>query len=473
MRPGTSQRIDTMTASKKSGLTPGSYWAALLALVLSAPAPMRGEEAEAHAGTLKAWEIYGSVRMENAYWQRYKWYEYRGGADRDGDGVVDSLFTLDTLPSTRLQSGLQNNSYFGVRGKGEKFGYGFEMGLGLFIQGVGLEGQTWDERNFSQNKRQSTLLRKIYGDWYINDRATLRIGQDWTPANFFISNQSFNSDAGLGYSGILYTGRRPLIKVSLGDDRASLAWKTEAALVRPDAAPLPGNSFGTSNGYLQQTEEKLPKFELAGELGYRRGSLEAKTKIVGGISRYDAVIYKEDEPTLKKDLRATIKSDLLGAYVDLRVWKLGAAFTYARGGNLASYGVWLGNPDASLNDPSMKMFYPSFSVMDSSGVAKMANATARLGGLVVSCYAFPWLTWEAGAGMVEADHEDPSIKSMRVLNAFERKAFYTNLQLTVANGHFLIVPEISYSDFGGFKKSRTQEAGGRWYSYGLKLELDV
>lgn len=439
---------------------------------LGAALPLRAEEEEAHAGTLQAWEMYGSVRLESAYWQRYKWYEYRE-VDTDKDNVKDSIFLLDSLPSTRLQNGLQNNSYFGVRGKGEKFGYGFEMGLGAFVQGVGLDGQSWDERSLTQNRRQSTLLRKIYGDWYINKHVSLRIGQDWTPANFFISNQVFNSDAGLGYSGILYTGRRPLVKLSLADARYSVGWKAEGALIKPDALPLPGNSFGTSNGYLQKTEEKLPKFEFSGEFGYRGGIFDAKTKLVAGLSRYDAVIYKEDEPSAPKDVRATVNSHLYGAFVDVRIWKLGAAFTYSAGKNLSSYGVWQGNPDASLNDPSMRMFFPTYAVLDSGGVPRMSDATSRQGGVVLSAYALPWLTWEAGAGLIKADHEDPTVKSSRVLNAFDRKAYYTNLQFTVADGHFLIVPEFSFSDFGGFKKSRTEEAGGQWYSYGLKLELDI
>ncbi len=133
----------------------------------------------------------------------------------------------------------------------------------------------------------------------------------------------------------------------------------------------------------------------------------------------------------------------------------------------------MGNPEASLNDPSMKMFFPSYTVLDTTGVARMADADTRQGGLVLSLYALPWLTWEAGGGLIKADHADPTVRSMGVLNAFDRRAYYTNIQLSVADGHFLIVPEISFSDFGGFKKSRTEEAGGQWYSYGLKLELDI
>src|SRR3989338_8745779 len=115
-------------------------------------------------------------------------------------------------------------------------------------------------------------MRKIYGDWYINQYATLRIGQDWNIANFFISNQVFNSDAGLGYSGILYTGRKPQLKLSVGGKYLeAMSWKAQAAIIKEDVYNLP-SSFGVS-GYLGTTEEKLPKFEFGGEVGYEISKL--------------------------------------------------------------------------------------------------------------------------------------------------------------------------------------------------------
>ena len=311
---------------KKNQRTIGSLSLSLLLVVTSLRlADVRAEEQEAHTGTLKNWELYGSVRMEGAYWQRYKWYEHLDpltaarinydSLKSEGfivsKGGMDSVL-LDTLPVTQLRMGLQNNSYFGVRGKGDRFGFCFEMGLGAFLQDVGLLGtQQSDisELSLSSSKRQSTVLRKVYGDWYIlKDRGkgidylTLRIGQDWNIANFFPSGQVFNSDAGLGYSGILYTGRKPQVKLSLGNkEHTSVPWNIQAAVIKQDLYTVP--NYGT-NGYLQKTEEELPKFEFGGQEHFY---LETQASLaLPGMSGFMAKSY---ESALKKDFY-TLKEEV-------------------------------------------------------------------------------------------------------------------------------------------------------------------
>ncbi len=403
---------------KKNQRTIGSLSLSLLLVVTSLRlADVRAEEQEAHTGTLKNWEPYGSVRMEGAYWQRYKWYEHLDpltaarinydSLKSEGfivsKGGMDSVL-LDTLPVTQLRMGLQNNSYFGVRGKGDRFGFCFEMGLGAFLQDVGLLGtQQSDisELSLSSSKRQSTVLRKVYGDWYIlKDRGkgidylTLRIGQDWNIANFFPSGQVFNSDAGLGYSGILYTGRKPQVKLSLGNkEHTSVPWNIQAAVIKQDLYTVP--NYGT-NGYLQKTEEELPKFEFGGQAGYKFSNLlNVNATVVGGVTQYSVVVYKEDEPTLAKDRRHAVKSNLFGVNLELGVWKTRTNLVYSTGQNMLTYGVWVGNPDASLADAQMRMFLPSYD----NTADKVLNAKGWQGGLVFNVQPLSWLAWEIGGGM--------------------------------------------------------------------------
>jgi hypothetical protein len=494
---------------KKNQRIVGSLSLSLLLVVTSLRlADVRAEEQEAHTGILKNWDIYGSVRLEGAYWIRYKGYDKLDSSQASkldfdklkSDGYIgkrggkDSVL-LDTVPIKSLRMGLQNNSYFGVRGKGDKFGFCFEMGLGSFLQGVGLGGTDQDQLSelyLTSNKRQSTMLRKIYGDWYINDYATLRIGQDWNIANFFISDQVFNSDAGLGYSGVLYTGRRPQVKLmGSGKTNSQFNWKAEAAVIKQDVYTVGSMNLKSKTA---NPEEKLPKFEFGGEIGYKISDLiKLKTKVVGGFTQYDLVIYKEDfsaDPSVTSDIRAKVKSNLLAINANLDIWKVSTRFSYAQGQNLATYGVWMGNPDASLTDEGMRMFMPSYSETgDTTGAGlgypngnptgspprDILNANTRQGGLVVHVDALSWLGVEAGAGKIIADHDDPTImtNAKQKVNGLDRWAFYTNLQFTTAGGHFLIVPEYSYSDFGGFPKKGSDEGGGIWESYGLKLELDI
>jgi len=492
-----------MTRLKKNGFSILS--SAFLVAVFSSLSPVRisAEEAEAHKGTLQNWEMYGSVRLQGAYWNRYKWYKKVNNimlsqcclTRSDSDAFLAKYpigsTMLDTLPTTRFQMGLQNNSYFGVRGKGEKFGFGFEMGLSTFLEDIGLDvgstGTTAD-LSLSQRKRQSTFLRKIYGDWFINDLMSLRIGQDWNLANFFISNQIFNHDAGLGYSGVLYTGRRPQLKLTVGRKQGqSLTWKTQAAIIKQDMYTLPSN-FGVNS----TTEEKVPKLEFGADIEYEISDLIGiGAKGVGGLTQYDAVIYHESDPNnplmAGGDRRSTIKSNLFGINMDLRVWKAKASVCYARGQNLGSYGVWLGNPDAPITDPSMVMFFPwPDAVVDTAGVPtgkyKISNAKTWQAGAVLNVQPLSWLAVEAGYGTVRADHEDttfiPSLSynpanSTGNLNAMKRFAYYANLQFLMAEGHLQIIPEYSFTDLGGFQGSKSNEAGGKWHSFALKLELDI
>jgi hypothetical protein len=326
------------------------------------------------------------------------------------------------------------------------------------------------------------MLRKIYGDWFINPLVSIRIGQDWNIANFFMSNQIFESDAGLGYCGILYTGRRPQVKLTVVNQKETFDWKVETAIVKQDVNAFPGTSLSDVSGFLQKTEEKLPKFEIGGEIGYRVSDLaEAKLKVVGGLTQYDVLIYKEDQPNLKKNLRIPIKSNLMGLRADLKVWKATLGFTYAQIQNPASYGVWVGNPNASLGELGMVMFFPAYSEIDTLRGPEVLNSHTQQGGLVLNVQPFSWLAWEAGAGMVKAKHDDTVTISRPysasnpggTVNAMTRWAYYTNLQFSAADGHFHIVPEFSLSDFGGFTKNKGQDGGGKLYSYALKVELDI
>ena len=126
--------------------------------------------------------------------------------------------------------------------------------------------------------------------------------------------------------------------------------------------------------------------------------------------------------------------------------------------------------------PSYTQVSPADTTAGGQPIKGIANAHSKQGGLVVNVQALPWLAWEAGAGRINATHDEASIVTNAKTNGKEgqmRWAFYTNLQLTVADNHLQIVPEFSFSDFGGYLKKGSDEGGGKLYSYGLKLELDI
>ena len=53
-------------------------------------------------------------------------------------------------------------------------------------------------------------------------------------------------------------------------------------------------------------------------------------------------------------------------------------------------------------------------------------------------------------------------------NAFtsqEMTAYYANVQLSFLENHFKVVPEVSFSDFGG--------SAGKWLASGVKIQMDM
>jgi hypothetical protein len=453
-----------------------------LVMLMMGSVNINAEEKVSHKGTLEKWEFYGSVRLETSWWQRYRWYN-EDPRDPDSNFVyTDSSFQLDSLPINKFVMGLQNNSRFGARGRGERFGYGIELGLASNLKDFGFTYNITPSETEILALKDRTVglyLRKLYGDWFIvPDFIQLRVGQDWALANFFPSSQIFYSDAGLGYSGILFTGRHPLVKLSVGKKADMFDWLIEAAIVKPRQS-MDVQGLGVK----QHHEEKIPKVELGTILSAKPIDLiKLDLNIVGGMASYDIVVYADEGEGPDVVGSHTVASDVVGADIGLTVWKIRASFTYSQGKNLSPYGVWMGNPFAAPDDPSNEVFYPRYTQLDTTGASQgypdgippneIANAHTKQGGLVVNIQVLPWLALEGGAAKIFSEHDDWSFNP-RVINAFDRSAYYGQMQFRFADNHITIIPEWSYSDFGGFKKEKDTDGGGRFYAYGVKWQIDI
>lgn len=128
------------------------------------------------------WNFYGSVRLNAAQWQRGHWYRY----PLDTSGAMDTTsddYDYDTLPIERFMYDMQFNSRFGALFKGEKLGFRFEAGWGYMLRDykAKLEGV---DLHTSQRVKDALTLRRLYGEWFINDYFTLLIGHEWNIANF-------------------------------------------------------------------------------------------------------------------------------------------------------------------------------------------------------------------------------------------------------------------------------------------------
>lgn len=439
----------------------------LLTLCMFAPVIAEGE-----------WDFYGSARIGAWYWNRSKRYERSDvWVDTEVDTVINNVdttiivqilhldvFIEDSFPRQRALLDLQHNSHFGVKAKSDKFGFRFELGWGPVIKEIHIK-ILLDDATVNQRVRDGVLLRRLYGEWYINDYLTLLVGQEYAIANFFPSNQIFLEDAGLYYCGSLYTGRRPQVKLSCGSEASEmLSWKAEFAVVKPDTFIVECN-YGD-----MEAEEKMPKMEGGAECSFNFGELFGfNLKGLLGINRYDLVRYGDEIGKTKNEI-VEIKANCFAGSVDLNVWKTRLSFVYAYGKNLASYGVYMGDPWGWRADKNLLMFYPTWGKKDSlTDISELCNALTQQGALVFNIKPFEWFAWEIGAGMILNDHEDWDLKQddelERVLNAFKRWAAYTNFQFSLVDKHILIVPEFSFSDFSG--------AAGQWYAAGLKMQFDM
>lgn len=439
-----------------------SVHAVLLALVFLGFQATSAEGEVQDGVKLENWTLYGSAKVGGANWHRSKWY--KNDVRVDTAGIADTQYVLDTVPVNRLFMDLQYNSYFGAKTRTEKLGFRFELGWVPTVQELSINAQGTDV-TVSQKKRDALRLRLLFGEWYINDEFTMTVGHDWTLSNFSSSNQIFFNDAGLSYSGALSTGRRPQVKMSYENRRVeSLPWKIQVAAIKPD-------TFIVALQHAPSAEERFPKVEVAGKVGWKSGSLFGiRVEGVAGTHQYDLVMDRGEFSDIPKDsAKQTVGTRLVAGNLDIDVWKTTTSFSYSWGKNLSAYGVWMGDPDGSRLDPNIDVFFPVYGSSDTAAnaVRHLTNAYTRMGTVVFNVHPWSFLAFEAGGGMVLGRHEsvDRQAQKKSTLNLMERTAYYANLQLSFLDDHFKVVPEVSFSDFGG--------SAGKWLATGLKLQMDM
>lgn len=413
----------------------------------------------------KNWDFYGSARVGGARWHKADYWK-KDVLDAAGN-IVSTKTVVDTVPVNRNYMDLQYNSRFGVLIKSGPMDFHFELGWMPGVQDIDVQ-VIGSNAEVSQKRRDALRLRLLYGEWNFYPKFKLLVGQDWAITNFSNSNQIFFMDQGLGYSGELGTGRRPMVKLTYAEETDPvMTWKGQLAVVKSDTSML-------ALGQPPDIEEVLPKLEIGGEFGFKKDLYGIKFQGVAGIQQYDLVVYADKIGAANAD-RQSIKSQLVGGNVILNLFKTTTSFSYTWGKNIAAYGVWIGDPDGSKLDEHVRIFFPVFGTTGPTDtISHITNVYSTMGSLVFNYHPFKWLSAEVGSGMVNGRHEEQSRKATvkSTLNAMNRLAYYANLQFALADGKFLIVPEYSYSDFGGFGQTAGQSAG-RWYAYGLKLQMDM
>ncbi len=254
-------------------------------------------------------------------------------------------------------------------------------------------------------------LRLLYGDWDFGG-GVLRVGQSYTPVDSFYSNQVFGSDEGLLSWGGIYTGRQPLIQLSMGGLKI-------AAVKNHGAKELVADT-----GF----ETLLPKLEI----GYGMAAGPVKLKFVGGASTYTT-----DPNGIDED----VTSYLAGFGAQFGGGPVTISVDGFYGQNVGTFGQYhQGSDDPVVSGDSIE-------------------DTNSYGGIFVANFkASPTLAFEVGAGYTVNENDTFAEDD-------DAMAYYGQAVITLAPG-FFIVPEAGLLDNAdgadGSDQGDTFYFGAKW-----------
>lgn len=358
------------------------------------------------AGTAFAaeWNLYGSARMATFF-----------TSEDQGENVSDD-FGRDRIDNTLWE--LQGNSRIGGKVTGDTIEARFEFGA----------------------SETDVTTRLLYGIWKFSENWGLKIGKDYTPILFGLSNQVFDNDLNLWQFGNAYGGRVGQIALEgRGFKFASITPTTAQAI----------EAGGNVSNVV--TENYWPKLEASYEYVFADNM---SAHVFGGWQTYKYYASFNDG-TSNSD---TITSFVIGvggdfnfgpAYIKPQAswYKNGAAAGWLestlQGGGASISTVPVIGPDGKTKDIN------SFMAMLAIGYAATERVRFETGG--------GWLHNE-GKGDSDLDND--------------WYALYLQSVLTLAPSVYL-VPEIGYLDYG---KGTTevgidQPLGDLWY-IGAKWQID-
>jgi len=322
------------------------------------------------------WSFYGSARM-HMFWE-----------DRDlGDGLVggdDTDFDLDHK--------LQGNARIGANVKVTDNLVGrFEYGSGPNLRIL------WGEYDFGGFK--------------------LGVGQHYTPLNFLYSNQAWDGDYGLLFSGGVYNGRRGMVRGKFGG--------LEVAAVATPTLTLDGYAVDDTDIVIPNLQAKY-SFKIAG----------LSLDLAGGYQTYKVVDNADND----EDVNSYIVA--IGGRYNMGPFLIGA--NYWMGQNVGNMGM--------TNDSFSEASWDGTDVLDNDGWGWILYGSFTLSDM---------LAFEAGYSMNNFDLDDAAKDD-------DESMWYIQANIAFAKGVF-IVPEIGQANYGDAPDG--SDEGSLTY-YGLKWQIN-
>ena len=336
------------------------------------------------------WSFYGSARMQ-MFWQSKDLGDFIGPDGEDDDS--------DLLHS------LQGNSRIGARVKaGDNLSGRFEYGASGGNANIRL---LWGEYDFGGFK--------------------LGVGQNYTPVNYFISNQTFGGDAGLLPWGGIYDGRRGMVQARIGDFKFALVTPQSSTTL---ADPITGVGYGGVD-----TDISWPKLEASWAFNF--GGFSGK--VLGGYNTYKVVGPDNDE---------SLDSYIVGLGLKWATGPFWLGGDVYYGQNTGNFGMW---------------------TKSASGVAAWDSVDEKL----IDSDAFGWcfaagfkmsdmIAFEGGLGSANFEYDVSGADSQAV------SSWYVQANIAFAKGVF-VVPEIGQTNNG--EDLNGDDLGKSTY-YGLKWQIN-
>ena len=358
------------------------------------------------SATANEWDLYGSARMATFYTSQ--------DLGKDLELVSPNTFiAVDDRNSANqstvkdLNWNLQTNSRIGATVTGDRLDARFEFSV------------------TSDGAGGNVGTRRLYAIWKFTEGWGLKVGKDFTPITFFLSNQVFDNDSNLQFLGEAYGARRGQLAVEgqLGPGmlKVALIDQTTDTLNTPDGV----------------VEKLLPKFEASYEFKF---SDAMSAHAFGGYQTY-SVKYPG---TFGGTSDFSVDSWVVGAGADLNFgpFFVKPQVSYYQNGAAAG---WLQNnylPFSTSGFVSQinSVYGTDLQVVGSNDVLDAKNLMAML---AVGFKPTESLGFEAGVGYV--GYETDSYQGVKIKNNYLE--YYLQAVFTLAKGVY-IIPEIGYRDFG-------------------------
>ena len=331
------------------------------------------------------WDFYGSARVLTFSTDKSK--------EASGLGVDDDDFTHDQSGSART---------IGAKVKAGDISARFEAG--------------------------GTLnLRLSYATWNFGAGA-LRVGQDYTPGDFFPSGMVYGDNSMVSY-GAPYTGRIPQVKLLLGG--------LQVALIKPNVVSVAGLAP-------TDTDTSMPKIEAAYSLKLGPVAL----KVFGGVNTHDDVVI-----TGTTEKTYSVDSNLFGVGFKVPVGAL-----YINGD------VWMSTNPANYG-MTTKASAGNAATLDAAGTG-VEDAESMVYALVVGYKISPMIKLEGGYGYADGEVTVGGVKTEA-----EKTFMYVQAPITLAKNVY-ITPEFGTVDYGDVTTGTVKTKKGDMSYFGLRWMIN-